>query len=117
MVSIGHLCRTVLTVHRPTPTDDGMGGRTVTYTSIGQVRVQVNQPTAEERMLAQQAGAELSHVLHAVASVDVRRGDELDGDLPSDVPVGRRLRVIATVSNSRSTYTRIEAEITQAERS
>jgi len=112
---IGHLLLTALTVHRPTAASDGMGGQTVTYTEAGEIRAQVNQPTVEERMLAQQAGAELSHVLHAVYGADVRRGDELDGDLPSDVPDGHRLRVISAVSNSRSTYTRIEAEVVQVE--
>lgn len=112
---IGHLTRTLLTVHRPSTVADGIGGTTVAFVQVGQVRVQVNQPTVEERMLAQQSGVGLSHVLHAVAGSDVRRGDELDGDLPSDVPEGRRLRVVAAVSNSRTTYLRLECEITQAE--
>jgi head-tail adaptor len=112
---IGHLTHTLLTVHRPTSTDDGMGGQTVTFSEVGNIRAQVNQPTAEERMLAQQAGVELSHVLHAVAGVDVRRGDELAGDLPSGVAADHRLRVAAVVSNSRSTYTRIECEVVQVE--
>lgn len=114
---INHLTRTLLTVHRPSTASDGMGGRTVTFAEVGEVRVQVSQPTVEDRMLAQQAGAELSHILHATYGADVRRGDELDGDLPSDIPAGRRLRVFAVVSNSRSTYRRIEAEVTQAEAS
>lgn len=112
---IGHLALTELTVHRPSTVDDGVGGQAVTYSEVGEIRAQVNQPTVEERRLAQQAGALLSHVLHTVAGADVRRGDELDGDLPSEVPADRRLRVISTVSNSRSTYLRIECEVTQAE--
>lgn len=112
---IGHLCLSVLTVHRPSTVSDGMGGQTVTFTAGGQIRAQVSQPTTEERMLAQRAGTDLSHVIHAPVGADVHRGDHLDGDLPSDVPDGSRLRVIAVISNSRSTYTRIECEVTQPE--
>jgi hypothetical protein len=112
---IGHLLQTTLSVYRPATVDDGMGGRTVTYAAVGEIRAQVNQPSVEERMLAQQAEANLSHVLHGLAGIDVRRGDHLDGDLPFDVPDGHRLRVIAVTSNSRSTYTRLEAEVVQAE--
>ncbi|HMG44656.1 MAG TPA: head-tail adaptor protein [Acidimicrobiales bacterium] len=114
-MTIGHLCVTALTVHRPSTVADGIGGTTVTYSQVGQIRAQVNQPTPEERMLAQQAEANLTHILHTVAGADVRKGDELGGDLPTDVPAGRRLRVISAVSNSRTTYLRIEAETTQAE--
>jgi hypothetical protein len=114
-MTIGHLTLTLLTVHRPSTVADGIGGTTVTYSQVGEIRAQASQPTTEERLLAQQAEANLSHVLHTTAGADVRRGDELDGDLPSDVPEGRRLRVVSAVSNSRSTYLRIECETTQAE--
>ncbi len=114
-MTIAHLTKTDLTVYRPTATSDGLGGQTTTYTQVGQIRVQVNQPTTDERMLAQQAGVDLTHVLHAIYGVDVQRGVELDGDLPSPLPDGRRLRVIAVISNSRSTYTRIECETVQVE--
>lgn len=112
---IGHLARTPLTVWRPSTTSDGAGGQVTTYTLAGHIRAQVSQPNAEERMLAAQAGAELSHVVHAVAGVDVRRGDELDGPVPSPLPDGHRLRVLAVIANSRSTYTRIECEVIQTE--
>jgi head-tail adaptor len=114
-VTISHLTLTLLTVHRPSTVADGIGGTTVTYSQVGEIKAQVSQPTTEERMLAQQAGANLTHIVHTTEGADVRRGDELGGDLPSDVPDGRRLRVVSAVSNSRSTYTRIECEITQAE--
>jgi len=114
-MTIAHLCITALTVHRPSTVADGIGGTTVTYSQVGEIKAQVSQPTPEERMLAQQAEANLSHILHKVHGSDVRRGDELDGDLPSDVPAGHRLRVVSAVSNSRSTYTRLECETTQAE--
>jgi hypothetical protein len=115
-VTVGHLCRrALLTVWRPATVDDGMGGRTVTFSQVGEIRGQVSQPSTQERMLAQQAQVLLSHVVHTVAGVDVARGDHLDGDLPSDVPDGHRLRVTAVVANSRESYTRIECEVVQAE--
>jgi head-tail adaptor len=112
---IQHLLNRTLEVWRPETTPDGSGGQTVTYDQLASIRVQVNQPTVEERLLAQQAGSNLSHVIHARYGVDAARGDELGGNLPSDVPSGARLRVISAVSNSRQTYTRIEAEVTQTE--
>lgn len=112
---IGHLLNRTVTVHRPQTTPDDVGGYTVAYVEVGEIRAQVNQPTPAERQLAAQFGANLSHVVHALYGEDVRRGDELGGELPSDVPVGSRLRVISAVSDSRSTYTRVECEITQAE--
>lgn len=112
---IGHLTTHELAVHRPSTTTDDVGGQVVTYSEIGTIRAQVSQPSVEERRVAQQNGTNLAHVLHAVSGADVQRGDELDGDLPSSLPAGRRLRVVATLANSRGTYTRIECEITQAE--
>ncbi|MCI0632518.1 MAG: phage head closure protein [Actinobacteria bacterium] len=112
---IGHLTRTDLTVHRPSTVDDGSGGQTVTFTEVGTIRAQVSQPSTTERAEASQWGVELMHVIHTIADADVERGDELSGDLPSSVPAGRRLRVVATISNSRSTYLRIEAEVAEPE--
>lgn len=112
---IRHLLNRDLTVHRSTAADDGAGGQTVTWDTAGTIKVQVNQPTAQERLLAQQAGSLLTHVVHTVHTADVHRGDELGGDLPSDVPSGRRLRVTAVIANSRDTYRRLECTITAAE--
>lgn len=112
---IGHLLVSTLTVHRPISTDDGLGGTEVVMVEAGDIAAQVSQPTPVELQVAAQWGAQLTHVIHAAAGADVRRGDELAGDLPSDVPEGRRLRVISTVSNSRTTYTRVLCEVVQAE--
>jgi SPP1 family predicted phage head-tail adaptor len=111
---IGHLTRTELTVHRPSTVDDGAGGQTVTFAEVGTIRAQVSQPSTTERAEASQWGVELMHVIHTLAGADVRRGDELSGDLPSTTD-GRRLRVVAALSNSRSSYLRIEAEAAQPE--
>lgn len=115
---IRHLLNRTLTVHRiDSSADDGMGGQTVSRSQVGTVRAQVNQPGAEdrERILAQQASANLSHIVHVPNGADVHRGDQLGGDLPSDVPDGARLRAIVVLSNSRDTYLRVECEIEAVE--
>jgi hypothetical protein len=113
---IGHLLNRTLTVWRPETVVDDVGGQTVTFAQAGTVRAMVSQPTPAEQSIGDhQWGAELTHVVHALADADVRRGDELGGDLPSDVPASRRLRVLAVVRNSRETYTRASCEVTQAE--
>lgn len=112
---IGHLARTPLTVHRPTVVDDGMGGQTDTFAAVGTVRALISQPTADEVQTAARFGARLAHVLHVERHEDVRRLDELDGDLPSSVEAGWRLRVWAVVSDSHSTYLRVQCEVTQSQ--
>ncbi len=112
---IGHLLNRELTVRRRTFVDDGAGGRIPGRFEVDTIRVMVSQPTPAEVEATGQWGAQLSHVVHALPGVEVFRGDELVGDLPSEVPAGSCLRVIAIVRNSRSTYTRILCETTQAE--
>lgn len=108
---IGHRLNIPLTVKRPETVPDGAGGSTVDRVVSGTVWFQVSQPSTEERMLAQQAGVNLAHVLHTDYGADVRRGDELEGDFPSNI---FRAKVISAVSDSRSTYLRIEVEAVQA---
>lgn len=105
---ISHLLNRTLTVFRPQTVDDGSGGQTVTLVQVGTVRAQVNQPSAAERQTAAQWGSEHTHTIHTPAGADVARGDELRGD-------GQTFRVISTVTNSRTTYTRAEAELIQLE--
>ena len=112
---IDHLLDRDLSLYRPSTTTDSGGGQVVSFTQVGTVRAKVNQPTPAEREAAGQWGARLSHVVHTVFSNDVRRGDELAGDLPSDIPADSRLRVLAVISNSYETYKRCETEIVQAE--
>jgi SPP1 family predicted phage head-tail adaptor len=106
---IGHRLNETLTVYRAAYTADGAGGRTKVFEAAGLIRAQVSQPTAAERTLAAQAGANLTHVVHAAYTANVERGDELDngGD--------RRLRVLAVVTNSRHTYKRLECQVAQGE--
>lgn len=112
---IEHLLTQSLSVWRPSTAVDSGGGQTVTVSQVGTVRAKVNQPTPAEVQAAGVFGARLSHVVHVLPHEDVRRGDELDGDLPSDIPADHRLRVYAAVSDSHQTYRRLECEITQAE--
>lgn len=106
---IGHLLNTELTVYRASYVADGAGGRTKTFASVGTIRAQVSQPTAAERQVAAQMGALLTHVVHTTEDADVERGDELDNG------GARRLRVVGVVQNSRTTYKRLECEVTQGE--
>jgi SPP1 family predicted phage head-tail adaptor len=106
---IGHRLNDELTVYRATRTTDSVGGRTSAFASVGTIRAQVSQPSMEEREVAAQTGANLTHVVHTNYGADVARGDELDTG--SD----RRLRVVAVLHDSRRTYFRLECEVTQGE--
>lgn len=106
---IRHRLNSSLTVYRASYAADGAGGRTKTFASHGTIRAQVNQPTAQERMVAAQLGADLSHVIHTTSTADVERGDELDAGGP------RRLRVMAVIQNSRMTYKRLECQVVEGE--
>jgi head-tail adaptor len=106
---IGHLLNRTATVRRPSTAADEVGGQTVTLEDAGTLRVKVGQPSAEERQTADQWGARLTHVVHAHRAADIRRGDELD------VGEAHLLRVLAVITDSRSTYQRAECEAFQAE--
>lgn len=112
---IEHLLTHTLTLYRPTTTVDTGGGQAVTFDVVGSLRCKPNQPTPAEVQAAGVWGARLSHVVHCLPTEDVRRGDELGGDLPSDVASGERLRVMAVISDSHETYRRLECETVQAE--
>lgn len=106
---IGHRLNSTLTVHRPTVIADGAGGGVKTFSELGTIRAQVSQPSAQERLVAAQAGALLTHVVHVANGEDVQRGDELD------TGTGRRLRVLAATHDSRNTYLRLDCEQVQGE--
>jgi hypothetical protein len=111
---IAHLLVTELEVWRPSTVTDAVGGQTVTRALVATVRASVSQPTAAERQLGERWGADLDQVVYLDASVDVRRGDELAGVIPSGVG-DARLRVLDVTRNSRTTYTRADCEAIQAE--
>lgn len=105
---IGHLLNRTLDVWRPQTSPDGSGGQTVTLTQVGSVRAKVDQPTAAETQVAQQWSAEHTHTIYLLRSADVARGDELRGD-------GQTFRALATLTNSRDTYLKVPAELTEPE--
>lgn len=111
---IDHLLTHSLSWYRPVFTTDAAGGQERSGEElVGTLRCQPSQPTADEvQDAAARWGSVLSHVLHALPSEDVQRGDEFAGSVPS---AGERLRVLSVVRNSRSTYTRVMCESVQAE--
>lgn len=102
-----HLNRT-LEVWRPTTADDGYGGQDTTLVRQAGVRAKVDQPSASERLLAQQAGAEHTHDVFLLPDADVQRGDELRGR-------GQRLRVKQVVEPSATRYRKAECQLIQKE--
>lgn len=114
MSLVSHLLAQSLTLYRGVEAVDAGGGRVVVFEQVDVIRAKVNQPTPEEHELAGVWGVQLSHVVHAENYVDVRRGDMLGGELPSEVQPEQRLRVVSVVSDSHSTYKRAFCEIVQS---
>jgi head-tail adaptor len=77
MSRVGHLLNSSAEVWRQLRSDDGMGGWNLDWASVGVARARFSQPSAAERVIAAQNGADLSHVVHLADTADVRRGDEL----------------------------------------
>jgi head-tail adaptor len=108
MSRIARLLNASLTVHRTVRTSDGMGGYTSVLTALGSVRARVSQPSATERVVAAQNGADLSHVVYLLPTADVLRGDELHR--ASDV-----FEVLAIFQPSEpNTYLRADCKLRQA---
>lgn len=108
-MSVGPYLNRVLEVWRPTTTPDGAGGQQVTFVrQPDDVAAKVDQPSATERLLAQQAESRHSHNVYVLPAADVRRGDELRG---SD----EVYRVLAVVEPSSPAYRKAESELIQSE--
>lgn len=106
--SIRHLLNRSLAVWRPVTADDGAGGQTVVWVHTANVAAKIDQPSADEREVAQQWAAEHTHTIRFVADADVARGDELRGD-------DQVFRVLAVLQPSRPVYLRALAQLTQSE--
>lgn len=106
--SVAHLLNRTLAVWRPAVSDDGSGGQDVTLSHVGDVRAKVDQPTAEERQVADQLRAEHTHTIRFLPDADVQRGDELRGD-------GQTFHVLATLTPSHPVYRRGLAQLIQSE--
>lgn len=107
-MDITHLLNRLLEVWRTTTTDDGYGGQETALTRRADVPAKVDQPTASEQMLAQQAGAEHTHSVYLLPDADVRRGDELRGD-------GQVLLVRSVVAPSGPVYRKAECDLFEEE--
>ncbi|MEX5637407.1 phage head closure protein [Parafrankia sp. FMc2] len=105
---ITHRLNRELTVWRPATQDDGAGGQTVTLLPAGTVDMKIDQASAAERVLAAQAGAELTHNGYAEPDADLLRGDELRGQ-------GQRYRVDSVVEPSSPRYRKASLVQVQAE--
>ncbi|NUT96730.1 MAG: phage head closure protein [Saccharothrix sp.] len=106
MSTPAHTYNRELQVWRTAAVDDGAGGQITTPVLVGTVRAKVDQPSAAERMAAQQGGAEHTHTVYLAPDADVGRGDELRGS-------GQRLRVLFTVQPSRPVYLKAGCELIQ----
>ncbi|MCI0687124.1 MAG: phage head closure protein [Sporichthyaceae bacterium] len=104
---VTHRLNRLLEVWRQVPIDDGIGGQSTQWTHIGTVRAQVSQPSARERVVAEQAGSRHDHIMHLAPRADVRRGDQLRGD-------GQALTVVSVLAPSRPVYLRAECSLDQA---
>lgn len=104
---VGHLLHARRSVFREIVSDDGAGGRRSSWVHVGDVACRISQPSAAERVLAMQAGAEASVPVYLAPTADVRRGDELRDE------AGNVLRVLATVVPSRPVYLRADCQFVQ----
>lgn len=108
---IGHWLNRALQVWRPTTQDDGAGGQETTLVQQpDDVRAKVDQPSASERILAQQANSKHTHSIYLLPTADVRRGDEL-----RDAGTGQVWRVLSVVGPSSTRYRKCEGQLIQAE--
>ncbi|WP_432063350.1 phage head closure protein [Streptomyces sp. S1] len=103
---IGRRLNRTLEVWRPVTADDGYGGQDTTFVHQGEVRAKVDQPSASDRLLAQQAGAEHTHDVYLLPTADVVRGDELRGG-------GQVLDVRFVVEPSSTRYRKAECRLTE----
>lgn len=107
MTRIARLLNAQAEVWRKTRTPDGMGGWQETWASIGTVRARFSQPSARERVAADQSQARLTHVVYLPTDADVQRGDELRQG-------PRTFEVLATFEPSApGTYLRADCEARQ----
>lgn len=77
MSRVTRLLNTSVEVWRTIRTPDGGGGWDETETLVSTVRARLSQPSARERLIADQAQARLTHVVYLEDTADVRRNDEL----------------------------------------
>ncbi|MFJ8863616.1 phage head closure protein [Streptomyces sp. NPDC102451] len=105
-MSVGRWLNRRLQVWRETTVPDGAGGQVSTWVLQGEVRAKVDQPSASDRLLAQQSGSKHSHSVYLLPTADVQRRDELRAP-------GQTYRVLAAVQPSGPRYVKADCELTQ----
>jgi head-tail adaptor len=104
-----HELRETLTVWRKTSVNDEYAGTSYDFAQVGTINAKVSQPTAAEQIEAQQAGSNMTMIVHMGPNENVLRGDELrrtNGD---------KLRVRYTIRPSDPVYLRADCEQIQPE--
>ncbi len=82
-------------IHRKVRASDGQGGWSEAWTELATVRGRLRPVSAEERTIADEVEAEVTHVLYTLASEDIARGDIVAG-------AGRTVRVLAVREPSQA---------------
>jgi SPP1 family predicted phage head-tail adaptor len=100
-----------LDVYRPTTVADGAGGQMTTLVLQGTVRAKVDQPSNQDRLLAQQAQSKHDHTVFLLPAADVRRNDELHGT--DGLGTAQVFRVLAVVQPSTPIYSKAPCELIQ----
>ncbi|MFI8830545.1 head-tail adaptor protein [Streptomyces afghaniensis] len=77
MSRLARLLNSSAEIWRDTRVSDGMGGWVSGWAKVGDARARFSQPSAAERVVAAQNGADLSTVAYLLPAADVRRDDEL----------------------------------------
>jgi len=107
MSRVLRLLNTSAEVWRYSRTADGMGGWSESWARVGTERSRFSQPSAAERVAADQSEAKLTHVVYLRPGADVRRGDQLRLS-------GRSFDVLAVFEPSApGTYLRADCEAHQ----
>ncbi len=104
MSRIGRYLNRQLEVYRTVTVPDGSGGQETVLVLQGTVRAKVDQPSAQERLVAAQAGSKHSHDIWLLPTADVQRGDELRGG-------AQVFRVLSVVQPSRPVYSKVFDEL------
>jgi head-tail adaptor len=68
------------TITRRERVSDGQGGWAVTYGLLATVPGRMRPASSAEREAAAQDQRRISHVLYVLPTVDIARGDQVDGD-------------------------------------
>lgn len=105
-MSLARMMNSDVTVWRLTATPDGAGGEATSVAQVGSSRALISQPSASDRMLANQGQSSHSHTVHLPPRSDVRRNDELRRG-------AQRFRVLAVFSPSAPIYVRADVELIQ----